>query len=228
MPDPSAATTTAPTAPRPRPTHRRHDAPTTTIRPPTDHDGTDDHDQATNDHDRTNDHDQATDDYDRPPTTTTRPPTTTSATTTTTGPPTTARQRTDNTTGDDDIAAVDADDVDPDYAHNSGDADYADDADDAWQTTTTAGQRLGQHDHDISAADRYAAADGGTDTVDPPPVEALAPGEVLSDPPPQVLAFVVVPGNQIVVLGALSPEQVRTLFRELAQRKLAHTGNSSG
>ena len=34
--------------------------------------------------------------------------------------------------------------------------------------------------------------------------------------------------EQVVVLGALRPEQVRTLFRELAQRRLAHTGNTSG
>jgi hypothetical protein len=63
--------------------------------------------------------------------------------------------------------------------------------------------------------------------LDPPPVEALAPGEVLSDPPPRVVVFVVVPGNQKVVVGVLRPEQVRALFRELSQRKLAHTGNDT-
>jgi LPXTG-motif cell wall-anchored protein len=63
---------------------------------------------------------------------------------------------------------------------------------------------------------------------DLPPVEALAAGEVVSDPPPHVLVFVVDPGDRVVVLGALRPEQVRTLFRELAQRRLAHTGNTSG
>jgi LPXTG-motif cell wall-anchored protein len=55
----------------------------------------------------------------------------------------------------------------------------------------------------------------------------LAPGEVLSDPPPRVVVFVVVPGNQKVVVGVLRPEQVRALFRELSQRKLAHTGNDT-
>ena len=37
--------------------------------------------------------------------------------------------------------------------------------------------------------------------LDPPPVEALAPGEVLSDPPPQVVVFVVVPGNKRLSSG---------------------------
>jgi LPXTG-motif cell wall-anchored protein len=56
----------------------------------------------------------------------------------------------------------------------------------------------------------------------------LPPGDVLSDPPPQILAFVVVPGNRIVALGPLSPKEVRALFGELSQRRLAHTGNDTG
>ncbi len=31
----------------------------------------------------------------------------------------------------------------------------------------------------------------------------------------------------MVVLGTLSPDQVRTLFQELAQQHLAHTGSNS-
>ena len=58
-------------------------------------------------------------------------------------------------------------------------------------------------------------------------MEALPPGEVLSDPPPPVLSFVVVPGNRLVVLGVLHPDQVRALYRELSRRKLAHTGNDT-
>ena len=64
--------------------------------------------------------------------------------------------------------------------------------------------------------------------MDPPPVNALAPGESLPDPPPRVLAYVIAPGNNLVRLGLLSPDQVRALFRELAQRRLAHSGNDTG
>ena len=64
--------------------------------------------------------------------------------------------------------------------------------------------------------------------LNPPPVEALAPGEAVPDPAPQIIAFVVDPGDRIVVLGTLSPEQVRRLFQELADRHLPHTGNNSG
>ncbi len=63
---------------------------------------------------------------------------------------------------------------------------------------------------------------------DPPPVDALAPGQVLSEPPPPILAFVIVPGSRLVALGVLSPQQVRNLYRELARRRLAHTGSASG
>ncbi len=49
--------------------------------------------------------------------------------------------------------------------------------------------------------------------LNPPPVNALAPGEALPDPPPRVLAFVITPGNNLVRLGLLSPDQVRALFR---------------
>jgi hypothetical protein len=64
--------------------------------------------------------------------------------------------------------------------------------------------------------------------LDPPPVEALAPGEALSDPLPRVIAFVIAPGNNTVVLGELSPDQVRAVYRELAERRLAHTGSQTG
>jgi hypothetical protein len=56
----------------------------------------------------------------------------------------------------------------------------------------------------------------------------LAPGETLSDPLPRVHAFVIAPGNNLVRLGELSPDQVRALFRELAERRLAHTGDGNG
>ena len=64
--------------------------------------------------------------------------------------------------------------------------------------------------------------------LDPPPVSALAPGEALSDPLPRVVAFVIVPGNNLVILGELSPDQVHTLFRELGERRLADTGDDTG
>jgi len=64
--------------------------------------------------------------------------------------------------------------------------------------------------------------------LDPPPVDALEPGEPLPDPLPRILAFVIAPGNNLVRLGLLSPDQVRALFRELAQRRLAHSGNDTG
>ena len=62
----------------------------------------------------------------------------------------------------------------------------------------------------------------------PRPVEALAQGEVLSDPPPNVVAFVVVPGAVLVRLGVLSEDQVRALSNELKQRRLAHRGTDTG
>jgi LPXTG-motif cell wall-anchored protein len=68
----------------------------------------------------------------------------------------------------------------------------------------------------------------GLTLQDLPPVRALALGEALPDPPPRVLAFVITRGNNVVVLGELSADQVRTLYRELAERRLAHTGNDTG
>ena len=50
----------------------------------------------------------------------------------------------------------------------------------------------------------------------------------MPDPPPRVLAFVITRENNVVVLGELQPEQVRTLYRELAERRLAHTASNSG
>ena len=49
----------------------------------------------------------------------------------------------------------------------------------------------------------------------------------MPEPPPQVLAFVIDPGDKMVVLGRLSPDQVRALFQELREQRLAHTGNGS-
>ncbi len=116
------------------------------------------------------------------------------------------------------------------------------------QTTTTglaAGSGSTTTDAGVTTTTAGAGASGSTTTtsvpsptgtppptaaptpLDPPPVDALGPGEVLSDPPPPVEAFVVVPGNKLVVLGVLSPEQVRALFHELSLRKLAHTGNDT-
>lgn len=60
-----------------------------------------------------------------------------------------------------------------------------------------------------------------------PPVRALALGETLPDPPPRVLAFVITRGNNVVLLGELSRDQVRTLYSELAERRLAHSGNDT-
>jgi LPXTG-motif cell wall-anchored protein len=64
--------------------------------------------------------------------------------------------------------------------------------------------------------------------LDPPPVEALAKGEAVPDPVPRVIAFVIDPGNEMVVLGTLSTEQVRQLFQELTDRRLPHTGTATG
>jgi LPXTG-motif cell wall-anchored protein len=62
----------------------------------------------------------------------------------------------------------------------------------------------------------------------PPPVDALAAGQALPDPLPRVTAFVLDAHSKIVVLGVLSPDEVRMLFRELAERRLPHTGNDTG
>ena len=56
----------------------------------------------------------------------------------------------------------------------------------------------------------------------------MAPGEAVPDPTPQVIAFVIDPGNKMVVIGTLRPEQVRQLFQELADRHLPHTGSNPG
>ena len=61
--------------------------------------------------------------------------------------------------------------------------------------------------------------------MDRPLVQPLPPGEALPEPLPQVEAFVIDPGDRVVVLGTLSPDQVRALFRELAERRMATTGN---
>ncbi len=63
--------------------------------------------------------------------------------------------------------------------------------------------------------------------ADPPPVDALPPGAPVPDPPPQVLAFVITPGDHVVILGPLNPDQVRTLYQELRQQHLAHTGSDT-
>lgn len=55
----------------------------------------------------------------------------------------------------------------------------------------------------------------------------MAPGQPLPEPLPQVLAFVVTPGGKIVVLGTLSPGQVKTLLPALARQRIAHAGTDS-
>ena len=157
-------------------------------------------------------------------TTTTKPSTTTTvaaSTTTTTKPPTTTTKPSTTTT----VAASSTT-----VAAGSG------------STTTVAG---------VTTTTAVASASGTTTTtsvppptstapptgtppptaapapLDPPPVEALAPGEVLPDPPPRVLAFVVLPGNRIVALAVLRPEQVRALYDELSALRLARTGSNT-
>ncbi len=147
----------------------------------------------------------------KPPTGTTKPPTGTSTTTPTAAVTTTSAPSTSTTT------TTPGQTTTTGLAAGSG------------STTTVAG---------VTTTTAVASASGSTTTtsvppptgtppptaaptpLDPPPVAALAPGEVLSDPPPQVRSFVVVPGNQMVVLGVLSPDQVRALFRELADAEV--------
>ena len=50
----------------------------------------------------------------------------------------------------------------------------------------------------------------------------------MPDPPPRIQAFVLASRGEIVVLGLLSPDQVRMVYRELAERHLAHTGSNTG
>ncbi len=50
----------------------------------------------------------------------------------------------------------------------------------------------------------------------------------MPDPVPQVIAFVIDPGNEMVVIGKLSPQQVVQVFQELADQHLPHTGSKTG
>jgi hypothetical protein len=156
------------------------------------------------------------------PTTTTKPPTTTTAPTTTTKPPTTTTAPTTttkpatSTTSPTTAVTTTSGPSTPTTATTPG------------QTTTTAASASGSTTTTSVPTSGTPPPTAAPTPLDPPPVEALEPGEVLSDPPPHVLVFVVVPGNRVVVLGALRPEQVRTLFRELAQRRFPRTGNDSG
>ena len=50
-----------------------------------------------------------------------------------------------------------------------------------------------------------------------------SPGRAL----PRVLALVIIPGNKVVILGELSPAQVRRLLQELATAQIARGGSET-